>query len=129
MSNINAIFTCLLLASQNCNGNLLQFASCFDNLEMYNTFFSGILADELPVDEAAFHAAIMAINNAVDGTEPKATLRGMHNVYKFHFLDYWQFFKAFRGKKNFKNQSKFVRDRNKNIKCAPTSEKLPPRCF
>ena len=38
--------------------------------------FLGILADELPVDEAAFHAAIMAINNAIDGGETKATLRG-----------------------------------------------------
>ena len=34
------------------------------------------MADELPVDEAAFHAAIMAINNAIDGGETKATLRG-----------------------------------------------------
>ena len=39
-------------------------------------YFLGILADELPVDEAAFHAAIMAINNAIDGGETKATLRG-----------------------------------------------------
>ena len=36
----------------------------------------GILADELPVDQAAFHAAIMAINNAIDGNEPFATLKG-----------------------------------------------------
>ena len=36
----------------------------------------GILADELPVDQAAFHAAIMAINNAIDGSEPFATLKG-----------------------------------------------------
>ena len=35
------------------------------------------MADELPVDEAAFHAAIMAINNAIDGIETKATLRGI----------------------------------------------------
>ena len=40
------------------------------------SYFIGILADELPVDEAAFHAAIMAINNAIDGGETKATLRG-----------------------------------------------------
>ena len=39
------------------------------------------MADELPVDEAAFHAAIMAINNAIDGGETKATLRG-----KFAFV-------------------------------------------
>ena len=36
----------------------------------------GILAEELPVDEAAFHAAIMAINNALDGPDHFATLKG-----------------------------------------------------
>ena len=47
----------------------------FSDLILFS-YFIGILADELPVDEAAFHAAIMAINNAIDGGETKATLRG-----------------------------------------------------
>lgn len=40
----------------------------------------GILAEELPVDEAALHAAIMAINNALDGTDHWATLKGTYLV-------------------------------------------------
>ena len=36
----------------------------------------GILAEELPVDEAAFHAAILAINNALNGQDFYATLKG-----------------------------------------------------
>ncbi len=39
----------------------------------------GILADEVPVDEAAFHAAIMAINTALDGTDQSRTLKAMQN--------------------------------------------------
>lgn len=35
----------------------------------------GIMADDLPLDEAAFHAAIMAINKALDGSDHQATLR------------------------------------------------------
>ena len=58
----------------------LKYNCEFDNFipDLILSFFVilGILADELPVDEAAFHAAIMAINNAIDGGETKATLRG-----------------------------------------------------
>lgn len=39
----------------------------------------GILADELPVDEAAFHAAIMAINNALDANDSGVTLKSLQN--------------------------------------------------
>ena len=37
----------------------------------------GILADELPVDQASLHAAIMAINNALDSSDHWATLKGI----------------------------------------------------
>ena len=50
------------------------------------------MADELPVDEAAFHAAIMAINNAIDGMETKATLRGTVCFIFFYFLRFFSFF-------------------------------------
>lgn len=39
----------------------------------------GILADELPVDEAAFHAAIMAINQALDANDSGVTLKSLQN--------------------------------------------------
>ena len=42
------------------------------------------------------------------------------------FLGYLQLSQAFRGKKNFENRSKIDRDREKNVNCAPTFEKLPP---
>ena len=39
----------------------------------------GLLAEELPVDEAAFHAAIMAINDALDGPDASKTLKVLNN--------------------------------------------------
>ncbi|KAM3877187.1 ras GTPase-activating-like protein IQGAP1 [Diretmus argenteus] len=39
----------------------------------------GILANELSVDEAALHAAVIAINEAVDQGVPEGTLAAMHN--------------------------------------------------
>ena len=39
----------------------------------------GILAEEMPVDEAAFHAAILAINKALDGQDFKVTLIALQN--------------------------------------------------
>ena len=39
----------------------------------------GLLAEELPVDEAAFHAAIMAINDALDGPDASKTLKALNN--------------------------------------------------
>lgn len=39
----------------------------------------GILAEEMPVDEAAFHAAILAINKALDGQDWHVTLIAMQN--------------------------------------------------
>ena len=43
-----------------------------------------------------------------------------------HFIYNWQFSKAFREKKNFKNWSIIDWDREKNVKRAPTFGKLPP---
>uniref|UniRef100_A0A8D3CP95 IQ motif containing GTPase activating protein 1 n=1 Tax=Scophthalmus maximus TaxID=52904 RepID=A0A8D3CP95_SCOMX len=39
----------------------------------------GILANELSVDEAALHAAVIAINEAIDHGDPEGTLAAMHN--------------------------------------------------
>ena len=39
----------------------------------------GILAEEMPVDEAAFHAAILAINKALDGHDFHVTLSSLQN--------------------------------------------------
>ncbi|XP_035273693.1 ras GTPase-activating-like protein IQGAP1 [Anguilla anguilla] len=39
----------------------------------------GILANELSVDEAALHAAVIAINDAIDHGVPEGTLAAMHN--------------------------------------------------
>ena len=39
----------------------------------------GILAEEMPVDEAAVHAAIIAINDALDHTFFEATLAALQN--------------------------------------------------
>ena len=52
----------------------------------------GMLTDELPVDEAAFHAAIMAINNALDSSDYYKTLKGMYicvGPWGFHTLRHW----------------------------------------
>uniref|UniRef100_H2Z718 IQ motif containing GTPase activating protein 3 n=1 Tax=Ciona savignyi TaxID=51511 RepID=H2Z718_CIOSA len=39
----------------------------------------GILANELSVDEAALHAAVIAINEALDAGDAEATMKAMHN--------------------------------------------------
>ncbi|KAJ8340322.1 hypothetical protein SKAU_G00349550 [Synaphobranchus kaupii] len=39
----------------------------------------GILANELSVDEAALHAAVIAINDAIENGVPEGTLAAMHN--------------------------------------------------
>lgn len=39
----------------------------------------GILASEMPVDEAALHAAIMAINDALSRDSVRNTLRALEN--------------------------------------------------
>ena len=39
----------------------------------------GILAEELPIDEAEFHAAILAINLALDENDAKKTLKTLQN--------------------------------------------------
>uniref|UniRef100_A0AAR2KVP5 Ras-GAP domain-containing protein n=1 Tax=Pygocentrus nattereri TaxID=42514 RepID=A0AAR2KVP5_PYGNA len=54
-------------------------------LEKYNiqmpafSKIGGILANELSVDEAALHAAVIAINEAIDHGEPQGTLVAMRN--------------------------------------------------
>ncbi|KAF5906571.1 ras GTPase-activating-like protein IQGAP1, partial [Clarias magur] len=54
-------------------------------LEKYNiqmpafSKIGGILANELSVDEAALHAAVIAINDAIDHGEPAGTLAAMRN--------------------------------------------------
>uniref|UniRef100_A0A4W4H1C8 IQ motif containing GTPase activating protein 1 n=1 Tax=Electrophorus electricus TaxID=8005 RepID=A0A4W4H1C8_ELEEL len=54
-------------------------------LEKYNiqmpafSKIGGILANELSVDEAALHAAVIAINDAVDHGDPAGTLAAMRN--------------------------------------------------
>ncbi|ESN91702.1 hypothetical protein HELRODRAFT_108462 [Helobdella robusta] len=39
----------------------------------------GILANEMPVDEAALHAAVIAINSAIDKEDPHLTLEALQN--------------------------------------------------
>ena len=39
----------------------------------------GILADELPLDKAAFHAAIMAVNEALNGHDAGYTFKALQN--------------------------------------------------
>uniref|UniRef100_A0A8B9H3Q0 IQ motif containing GTPase activating protein 1 n=1 Tax=Astyanax mexicanus TaxID=7994 RepID=A0A8B9H3Q0_ASTMX len=54
-------------------------------LEKYNiqmpafSKIGGILANELSVDEAALHAAVIAINEAIDHGDPQGTLAAMRN--------------------------------------------------
>lgn len=54
-------------------------------LEKYNiqmpafSKIGGILANELSVDEAALHAAVIAINDAIDHGDPQGTLAAMRN--------------------------------------------------